>query len=201
MKARSRSRIFALLSRLLPLVLLATAAMFMNVHGAMAAEDAADWRPAYDLILRYINFAILMFLIFKYARKPLVNFFKEKSEDVKKEIQDVEREKKEILAKVEDLLKARDHSKERLEKLKERIISQGRASKQRIIDSAQEEGTILLESAKRKLHSQLLSAHADIRAEMIDLAIDMATRKLPDHIDDRDNQMILEHYMKSTDSL
>ena len=46
-------------------------------ESAGAAEAAGDWRPMYDLILRYVNFIILAFLIIKYARKPLVNFFKE----------------------------------------------------------------------------------------------------------------------------
>ena len=195
------ARSAAVLRRLATAVLPAITVMFICTQVAVAAETGADWRPTYDLALRWVNFAILVFLILKYARKPLVNFFKEKSEDVKKEIQEVEKEKAAILAKVEALLKERDRSQERLEALKARIISQGKANKQRIIDDARNEGKIMLEGAQRKVQSKLMSAHANIRAELIDYAVDLAMQKLPTEITEKDNQNLYETYLKSTEGL
>jgi len=179
-------------------VLLLMVLLLMVPQGVLAEDGAGDWRPTYDLALRWINFFILMFLIFKYARKPLVNFFKEKSEDIKKEIRAVEQEKEEILAKVEEMLKARDHSQEKLEKLKERVISQGKAKKQRIIEDARKESKILLAGAQRKIESQMMTAHEDVRAEMIDHAIEMALQKLPAVIDEKDRQKLYEQYIENT---
>ncbi len=179
-------------------VLLLMVLLLMVPQGVLAEDGAGDWRPTYDLALRWINFFILMFLIFKYARKPLVNFFKEKSEDIKKEIRAVEQEKEEILAKVEEMLKARDHSQEKLEKLKERVIAQGTAKKQRIIEDARKESKILLAGAQRKIESQMMTAHEDVRAEMIDHAIEMALQKLPAVIDEKDRQKLYEQYIENT---
>ena len=169
-------------------------------QGVLAEDGTADWRPTYDLALRWINFAILVFLILKYARKPLVNFFKEKSDDVKKEIRAVEQEKMEILAKVDEIIMARDHSQVKLKKLKERIIAQGRAQKQRIIEDARIESKLMLESAQRKIESQMAAAQEDIRAEMIDHAIDMALQKLPAVIDEKDNQNLYDQYIENTEN-
>ena len=179
-------------------VLLLMVLFLMVPQGALAEDGAGDWRPTYDLAMRWINFFILMFLIFKYARKPLVNFFKEKSEDIKKEIQAVEQEKEEILAKVEEMLKARDHSQEKLEKLKERVIAQGKAKKQHIIENAQKESTLMLEGARRKIKSQMIAAQQGLRAEMIDHAIEMALQKLPAVIDEKDSQKLYEQYLENT---
>jgi F-type H+-transporting ATPase subunit b len=169
-------------------------------QGVLAEDGTGDWRPTYDLVMRWINFAVLVFLILRYARKPLVNFFREKSEDVKKEIQVVEKEKAEILAKVEEILKARDQGQEKLEKLQARILAQGKAKKERIIEGARKESKLMLESARRKIESQMKAAHADIRAEMIDHAIDMALRKLPDVIDAKDNQKLYDQYLENTET-
>ena len=179
-------------------VLMLMMLFLMVPQGALAEDGAGDWRPTYDLALRWINFFILVFLIFKYARKPLVNFFKEKSEDIKKEIRAVEQEKEEILAKVEEMLKARDHSQEKLEKLKERVIAQGKAKKQHIIESARKESKLMLEGARRKIKSQMIAAHQDLRAEMIDHAIEMALQKLPAVIDEKDSQKLFEQYIENT---
>ncbi len=146
-------------------VLMLAASFLLAPQGVMAEDGAGDWRSTYDLALRWINFGILVFLILKYARKPLVNFFKEKSEDVKQEIKAVEQEKAEILTRVDEILQARDHSQEKLEKLKERIIVQGKAKKQHIIEDDRKESKILLESDQRKIESQMITAHVNIRAE------------------------------------
>lgn len=181
---------------LLPLLLL-----LLIPHGVLAEDGAGDWRPTYDLALRWINFAILVFLILKYARKPLVNFFKEKSEDVKREIRAVEKEKEAILARVDEILAARDQSQEKLEKLKERVLAQGKAKKQRIIEGARMESKIMLESARRKIESQMAAAQDGIRAEMIDHAIEAALNKLPDIIDETDNQKLYDQYIENTKNL
>ena len=179
---------------------LLTVVCLLLPQAVLAKEGSADWRPAYDLVLRWVNFAILVFLILRYARKPLVNFFKEKSEDVKKEIQAVEQEKEEILARVDEILKARDQSQEKLQKLQERVIAQGRAKKERIIEGARRESELMLASARRKIESQMAAAQEDLRAEMIDHAIDMALEKLPGVIDDKDNQKLYEQYLENTEN-
>lgn len=174
--------------------------LLMAPQGGLAEDGTGDWRPTYDLAMRWINFFILVFLILKYARKPLVNFFREKSEDVRKEIQAVEKEKEEILARVADMLEAREHSQEKLENLKARIITQGKAKKQRIIEDARTESEMMLEGARRKIKSQMAAAQKDIRAEMIDLAIEMALEKLPGVIAEEDNQKLYHQYLEHTES-
>ena len=168
---------------------------------ALAAEGSGGWRPTYDLVLRYINFLILAFLIIKYARKPLVNFFKEKSQDVKKEIQQIEIEKNEVQNQVKALLDAREKNKEKLEQLKDRILSQGKAKQKRIVDDAVQESRLLLENTHQKLENRILKAKNALRTELVDMAIDLATKKLPEEITDQDNQRFIDHYLQSTASL
>ena len=168
---------------------------------ALAAEGSGGWRPTYDLVLRYINFLILAFLIIKYARKPLVNFFKEKSQDVKKEIQQIEIEKNEVQNQVKALLDAREKNKEKLEQLKDRILSQGKAKQKRIVDDAVQESRLLLENTHQKLENRILKAKNALRTELVDMAIDLATKKLPEEITDQDNQRFVDHYLQSAQAI
>jgi len=182
----------------LPFFILVLFFVLLAAQGVMAEDGSSDWRPAYDLAMRWVNFCILVFLIVKYARKPLANFFKEKSEDIKKNIEEIEGEKQEILAQIAEMKKSREKSQQKLEALKERIVNQGKIKKQRIIDDAHQESKILLESAQRKMNSQILSAQDNIRSELIDQAIDIAMQKLPGEIVEKDNQNLYEQYLKNT---
>ena len=45
-------------------------------HDVLAAEKSSSWRPMYDLVLRWINFGIIVFVVIKYAKTPIVNFLR-----------------------------------------------------------------------------------------------------------------------------
>jgi F-type H+-transporting ATPase subunit b len=166
-----------------------------------AAETSADWRPTYDLVLRYINFLILVFLIFKFARKPLVNFFKDKSQDVKIEIQKIEEAKEKIEEQVKAMLEAREKSREKFERIKARIVSQGETRKKHIIEDAKQESKLLLENTHLKVDYMILRAKQTLQSEMIDMAIDMAMEKLPQEITDQDSQRFSNQFLENTESI
>lgn len=182
-------------------VVVAAGILWLLSGEALAAETGGDWRPTYDLVMRYVNFLILLFLILKYARKPLVNFFKGKSEDVKNDIQKIEEAKQAIENQVKALLKERDRSREKFNLLKERIIAQGQTKKQSIIDDAKQEGRLLVQNAQHKITHQISTARRHLRAEMVDMAVDLAMERLPQQITDQDNQRLLDQYLESTRSL
>lgn len=168
---------------------------------ALAAETSPAWRPVYDMVMRYINFLILVFLIVKYARKPLVNFFRTKSRDVKKDIQKIEEARSQIQGQVTALLAEQEKSRERFEQLKERIISQGKIKQKGIIDGARREAELLLENTQLKLDNLIIKATHTLRSEMVDIAMDVAVKKLPQTITDQDNRRFVDHYLESTRSL
>ena len=66
---------------------------------AFAADNPDEWRPVFDLVMRWVNFAILAFLIIKYARTPIKDFFRNKQDEVTKQIQTLEDKKHEALEK------------------------------------------------------------------------------------------------------
>lgn len=170
--------------------------IFAFVRMAYAVDGVGDWRSTYDLVMRWINFGILLFIIIRYGRKPLADFFRGKSLEVKERIEEIEAEKENLEIKIRELLKQREKSRERLDKLKTRIISQAKAKKQKIIDDAHQESQLLLEGAGQKIDHQIAKAADGLRAEMIDAAISLAMDRLPRHITDQDNQKFLQMYLE-----
>jgi F-type H+-transporting ATPase subunit b len=164
-------------------------------HEALAADSSNQWRPAYDLIMRYLNFGILLFLLIKFGKKPLVNFLRQRKEELQKEINRAEEKKKEAEANVAKVHRQLDESAARLEEIKQKIIKQGEIKKQRIIENAQQESKILLQEAKRRIDSQVLNARKRLQAQMIDEAMAIVFKKLPRQITEEDNQKFLDQYL------
>lgn len=164
-------------------------------HEAFAAEKASSWRPIYDLILRWINFGIIVFLVVKYAKTPLMNFLRGQKEKLAREIKRLENKQQGISANIEETLKTIDESEVRFAELKERIVRQGEKKKEAIIQTAQKQSKMMLEDAKRRIDTYFIQAKNKFRAEMIDSAIDLAIERIPKEITAEDNEKLTIEYI------
>lgn len=167
----------------------------LTATDVLAADNASNWRPIFDLVMMWVNFGIFAFIIVKYSRNPLINFLKGQKEKVDLNINRIEEKKEKISAEVRVAIDTLDENKLRMQKLKERIILQGERRKQEIIDNALLESQIMLEESKRKIDDQILQAHKAIRAEMVDMAVSLAVKKLPAEITSADNQKFIDQYL------
>ena len=172
------------------LVMLATA------PEALGAETSVNWRPTYDIVMRWLNFGILIVLFFRYARKPLVAFLNGQSRQIEENVKRHEKEKEAIKTRVNELLKERKEGREHLQQIRDRVISQGELKKQKIIDDAKKESHMLLESAKQKIEYEITSAREKLQIEIVDQSIDLAMQKLPQLMTDQDTQNSLKTYFE-----
>jgi F-type H+-transporting ATPase subunit b len=166
-------------------------------HDALAAEKSSSWRPMYDLILRWINFGIIVFVIIKYGKTPIMNFLRGQKDKLAQEINRLENEKKDAKAKIKKTLKTVDESEIRFSELKDRIVQQGEKKKTEIIESAQNQSKMMLEDAKRRIDTHFLQAKNEFRAELIDKAMDMAMERLPKEITPEDNDKFTHLFLDS----
>jgi F-type H+-transporting ATPase subunit b len=164
---------------------------------ASAADNSGNWRPVFDLVMRWLNFGIIVFILVKYARTPIKDFLLSRREEVAREIENIEEKKEEANKKIKDADRMLAESEVRLARIKERIIQEGQTKKQKIIEDAQQESKILLESTMRKIESQLLDAKRTFKSELVDTAISLAMKRLPDEITTEDNQKFTNQFLTS----
>ena len=164
-----------------------------------AAALAADpqWRPTYDVAMRWVNFIILVAVIVKYAREPLKDFLKLQKSDIVSEIGELETEKARIISEIKSVKKKGAENRIRFQELKDRLIAQGETRKQQIVEQARQQSQIMLEETRRKMDNRITQAKAGLKMELLDMAIDQATIKLPDIMTAGDTQQLLDDYMRS----
>jgi len=173
-------------------------ALFFLTAGAvevLAAEGGGGWRPTYDIIMKWVNFGILAFIFFKFARRPLKNFLSDKKNEISLQIKTLEDEKDRLLQRVREAETEMEENVVRLEELKERIVQTGERRKLEIIEDARQESRMIIESAKQKMEGRIIQARNRLRAEMIDAAAELALEKLPGLVTEDDNRKLLEQFM------
>lgn len=173
-------------------------ALMVCCPDALAAETTEDWRPLIDLIMRWLNFAIIAFVLVKFGRKPIKDFLANRREEIDHQIKQYERQKEAAEEKAQEATKILNDSADRLEEVKQRIIKDGETKKEQIIEKAQQESRMLLEGTQRKIQNQIVEARDLIRSELIESAIALAERRLPEEITAVDEQKLIDHFMEST---
>ena len=176
-------------------LLIASLAILCGPVQVLAADTSGEWRPTYDLIMMWFNFGILVFLLIKLTKAPIVKFFKGQKEEVERDLHEAEQKQQAAQAKVAKTQKLLDESDARLKKLKERILKQGEHKKQEFIANAMEESRTLLEEARKRVDNQIVIARNKFRSELIDAAIDVAMVKLPGQFTEEDDRKMIDQYI------
>ena len=167
---------------------------------AYAAEDAGNWRPTYDLVMRWVNFIIMVVIAVKFGKAPIKNMLAGEKIAVETEIKQFEEKKEQAEEKASNAQKMLAESHTRFNELTERITLQGERKKQAIIEDAKREGQLILDAAKHRLESQIITAKENFKSELVDAAIASAFKRLPNVVKTDDHQRFLDTYIHSLDS-
>jgi F-type H+-transporting ATPase subunit b len=177
--------------------LLAIVMLHFCGYDVWAAEESGNWRSTYDLVLKWINFLILVYVMVRFGKTPLLNFLKGQKEKWTQEIKTLEDSKEDAAAKVRQIQRHIEESDSRFAELRDRIIQQGEKKKQEIIESAKRESQMLFNNAQRRIDSHIMEVKGAFKAEMVDAAIGLAMERLPQEITAADNEKLLKDYLDS----
>ncbi|MFZ3123367.1 MAG: F0F1 ATP synthase subunit B [Thermodesulfovibrionales bacterium] len=145
-----------------------------------------------DYLWKIINFGILFFVLYKFGKKPLQSFLKQRTELIEKTLKEAQQAKElaqKALAAVEERLKARDRetveivssAKESGEKEKARFIEEGNRMKEKI-----------LEQARTNIAYEVKRAKETIMEEAAAIAIELAEKKLKEKLTQEEQLRLLE---------
>ena len=145
-------------------------------------------RASWDLFMRWVNFLILVVVIVKYARAPVIGFLKGKRAETARAIELMDEEKRLAEEKIKEGRSKLKASQERLELIRDRIILEGKRKKEQMIADARQESHIMLASVRTKIDHQIRDAYRIIRVELVEAAAERALAKLPRIMTENDHE-------------
>jgi len=155
-------------------------------------------RATWDLVMRWVNFLILVAVIVKYARAPVIAFLKGKRAETAHLIQEIEEKKRLAEEKIKERQIELQASKDRLKLIQDRIISEGQRQKDKMIAAAQQESRMMLATAHTKISGQIRDAHQTVRSELIEMATEKAMEKMPQILTKEDHDHMIRLWMEQS---
>ena len=163
---------------------------FAAVAFASGGEEHTPlWK---DYMWKIINFLVLIIVLFKFAKKPLQNFLQQRSDTIAKTLQEARaaREAAEkALREVEGRLKTKDAEIEAIIAAAKRS---GEIERNAIIEESARLKEKIVEQAKSNIEFELKQAKAIIKAEAVELAMELAEKKLKEKLTKDEQEKLLD---------
>ncbi len=183
------------MKRIMPAVY--TLTMMFASTVAMAQEEGhaekmtflGDWLP------RLVNFGIIAAVLIYFTRKPIRDFFKNRSAEIAKAMQ----ESKEARERAVAALEAMDRKIKDLEAETNRLIAEaqtrGEKDRQAIIEEGKKVVVDIQTQVKQGIDIEVQKAKTALAVEASLLSIDLAEGRIKEKISSQDHERIVKEYI------
>ena len=144
-----------------------------------------------------VIFLTVLFVLKKYAWNPLLDFLEEREKDIAESLEMAESAKT-------NLEKIKDESEKILNKAKKEgktIVSDSKLraeeSANKILDDAKAKSNEFLDDAKSKIEIEKKRAIKEIKEEVVDLSLELATKVLQRNVKDDDNNKFIKSSLEA----
>jgi F-type H+-transporting ATPase subunit b len=149
------------------------------------------------MVWTLVVFLVLLFVLSKFAYKPLFALVEEREAALEAAVDGAKRDRAAAAAHLQTQLAALESAKVEAQK----IIADSRQTAEKVradlLEQTKTQQTDMLESARRVIESEKVAAVADMRIQAIDLAIAGASKVISQNLDSANNRQIVESFLSS----
>jgi F-type H+-transporting ATPase subunit b len=196
MKNKINYSIFALISFLADLAV-ATALTALPAL-AQAAEEGhgeevtfvGDWLP------RLVNFAIIAGVLIYFMRKPVRDFFKNRSAEIARSIEESRQARERAAAALAEMERKMKDLEAETGRMIEDAKARGEKDKQALAEEGKKVAADVQAQVKASIDIEVQKAKTALAAEAALLSIDLAEGNIKEKISKQDHERILKDYVK-----
>jgi F-type H+-transporting ATPase subunit b len=182
------SMLSAVLAVLMPLAVFASEAAEAE-GGHEAITFMGDWLP------RLVNFAIITGIVVYFTRKPVRDFFKNRSLEIAKAIQESKEARERAIAALAEM----EHKVKDLEAETSRLIedarNRGEKDKQALVEEGKKMVSEIGDQVKQGVELEVQKARTALQTEASKLAVDLAEKSIREKIGPQDHERIVKEYI------
>lgn len=154
-----------------------------------------------QILTQALGFIILLFLLKKYAWKPLLSLLDERRDKISSEFKNIERVKTEIGRMEEDYRsKLADIDAQARQKIQEAVL-EGQKIAVELQEKAREDASKTLEKAKANIEIEVAKAKVELRNQITSIAIRAAEKILKEDLNDDRHKRLVMGFIENVESV
>jgi len=164
--------------------------------------DGHDNARLLDLAYRFLNFALLVIILFVVIRKTSIkDFFSARREEIRKKFESLKAERDGAERRYQELEKKLKEFETKKKEIIDQFKAEGVEEKKRIIADAEERAKQILNQADLTIEREIRAAGDRLKQEMVDVAARKAKEIIAREIEDRDQDNLVNEFIEKVEKL
>ncbi|MFC4386515.1 F0F1 ATP synthase subunit B [Gracilibacillus marinus] len=149
-----------------------------------------------DMLFALVSFAVLLWLLKKYAWGPLMNKMEERENYIANEIDTAERNRVEAEKAAKEANEQLSATRKEAQQIIENAKKAGQEQEQAIIQAAEAAAVRLKKSAEEDIAREKEKAIEALQAQVATLSVQIATKVIEKEINAQDQEQLISDYIK-----
>lgn len=158
-------------------------------------EGPSTGRKIWDTVWRFINFFILAYLVVRLGKKPIKDFLAQRSGEIGDRISQTEKLVEEAETEYNEAQARLSQIEDMISQVKTLALEEAGRAKDRIIEDARKNSDHIMNDARELAQTRLKRARDDVKAELVQLALDEAEKLIRTQIIKQDQDRIIGSYL------
>ena len=179
--------------------LVAGAVLVALTPGVAWAEDGG--LPVNDLVEALFNFALFVFLMYYFAKKPIVTFFRERSQRIGHDMEEAGRLREEAQALLEDYSGRLEQFDRERDEILDGYRREGERERDAIIEAANAVAIRMKQEARTAIQYEIKSARDRLTGRIVEEAVSLAHKRVQEKIDAAGHSRLVDEYITALGSV
>ncbi len=165
---------------------------------AGGAEAGVPWMK---IIFHVINLIILVFIIVRFGKKPIQDFFQNRHDTLRKALDEAEAEKQKAEEKYREYQEKLENIEKEIQDITGLLRKDGSNEKELVLKNARDLAERMKKDAQMSAEQEIAKARYELRKEAVRLAVQMAEEKLQKEMKDDDQTRLAEENINNIKGL
>jgi F-type H+-transporting ATPase subunit b len=166
---------------------------YLQSKDAYVAEHHV--KPGPPVVALFVNFILLLSIIYLIARKPLAAFLQSRSDNVREGLAEATKMLDEANERLADYSARLERMDEEMTRLREEFIAAGEAERDRLVAEAGARAERMRRDAETRLSQEFSQLREELRLEAINKAVEASTELLKTSVTGADQRRLADEYL------
>jgi F-type H+-transporting ATPase subunit b len=151
---------------------------------------------SWEMLFKTINFLILLYLLHRFAKKPLAKMLATSAENTKKTLADAKAELADAKQKLDDYKSKLANLEKELDERRQTAFTAIENEKQQLIKDAETQVKKLEEQTRARIEQDILKAKLEIRQFLAYESVKLAEETIAKELGSKEQKALLDNYAK-----
>ena len=144
-----------------------------------------------------LNLAVLLAVLAYAVRRPLADTFRDRALTIRNDLTESARRRDEAHQRHQDLLARLEKIEGEVQKMEQEADADARREEENLVARAHQEAARILEQSERNIRDETTRARTELRAEAVELAVQLAETRLRRDVGTADHQSLARDFLRS----